>query len=606
MQFKLYIPFICIITSTSSNQIDLKNKLNVRTTSDLFFKAATNCTALITYKHIPCGTLITLISTENYMEPLNKLLSDKNCYNFNTRSFRRQDWLIRSDFYITSVKNFFQFYLNFNNLSTNTAWNPRAQFIILIYELKTSEYNEVFKLLFKLNIFNIILLTKSDIGNLKINTYSPFDNNACGRSFGEIINIKNCEDVDNIRTNYDYLEVKYRNCTITIAGSEDVPNFIYATNKEYSYLQKNNQGLEQYMLANFAIRENITLEYILVGTELGYGVVLPNWTASGSLSYLQNNTVSIVTGGYLLMLNRVQLFDCIWGYNTATFLLFTPAQGEIHWTKFYQQFSGTTWFLIALCYFVITILTIFTRLYFMELYDAKRMALILWGYIFGNTNEKLIRSRKLRTIVIIWIWFIFFINSFYSTAFYKLLTTKSIEKLMYAKNSLDSLPLKPCISDNTRIFFKYEYNVTLPGKPIDRCKNISRSLDTVANGNQFYAIELDYSYNIREFKYIDDKGHRKLDKFQYSNNIMSAIYMTRGFPLREKLQRYAHYHMEAGLLKNQAELINHRYNMFNKHYSHSFEKLCLSDVRIPYMILFVGYIISLICFIIEIKNYNKN
>ncbi|XP_050345281.1 uncharacterized protein LOC126770138 [Nymphalis io] len=564
-----------------------------------------DCTALITYKYIPCNTLITLISTEIYMVPLYKLLSHKNCYKFIIRSFQRQDWLIWSDLYVTSLKDYLQFYLNFNNLPKNTAWNPKAQFIILIYDLKMTEYKEVFKLLLKLNIFNIILLTKSEIGNLKINTYNPFDKNACGISFDEVLNITNCDDVNNIKTNYDHLEVEYRNCTITIAGSEDIPNFIYATNKEYSYLQKNNQGLEQYLLANFAKRENITLEYILVGPGLGYGVVLPNWTSTGSLRYLQNNTVSIVAGGYLLMLNRFELFDCIWGYSYSSFFLFTPAKGEVYWKKVYQQFSGSIWVLIVVCYFFITMLTLFTGRYFMGLNDARRLALVLWGYTFGNTNEKLLRLIKLRKIVIVWVWFTFFITSFYNTAFYTLLTTKSIEKVAYAQRDLNSLPFKPCISENTRNFFQFKYNRTLPGKVINQCKNIDRALNTVANRNDFYAIELDYRYKIREFKYIDGKGHHKLDRSQYTNNIMSAMYTTRGFPLLQKLQRYARYHMEAGLLKNQAGLIIHRYNMFNKQYSHSFKNLCLSDLRIPFIILFFGYIISIICFIIEIKNWKK-
>ncbi|XP_050345755.1 uncharacterized protein LOC126770401 [Nymphalis io] len=575
---------------------------------DLFFKHAIDCIAVIIYKHVPCGTLITVISTTTHTEPLNRLLSDKNCYNFIERSIQTQKWLISSDVYIMSLKNSSQLYSSLKELSRDTAWNPTAQFIIIIYDSKWSEYDENFKLLLKFNIYNILLITNSENGGFKLITYNPFKKNSCGKSFDKIISkINNCEVVDTIRVNYKHLEDKFRNCTITIAALEYVPHFMTESNKEYAFLGKKLYGIEQQMLANIAERENITLKYIIKPNHNDPGVVLPNFTVTGFLNYLQNDSASIVAGGYAQMKNRLEIFDCICGYGYGTLFLFTPVRSDISWKTVYRPFSVTTWSLICLSFVFVSIATILISRYFGEGKLDKNLPLKLWGYIFGNTSYKLSRLKKLRMVVIVWIWFTFLISSFYSTALYSLITAPETRQETFTPNNLGSLPLKPCISNGIFLFFKNTYNFSFFEKSPSKCQQYI-TLDIVANSDLFYTIEIDYKYYIRKFKYIDDKGNNKLKKDRFGNDVMFAMYTKKGFPLLNKFQKYAHYHFETGLLKKQLETIYHWYNIREtKHIGHTFKVIVLSEFRVHFSILFLGYMLSFICFIIELnKSYLKN
>lgn len=595
---QICILFVCALTVTSTNLIDFHTS-NTTESNDIFLKSAIDCISIITNKYMPCGTLIMLISTMTNMDPLIEYLSNNNCYQFVVRSFQTQNWLILSDIYITSMKDFSEFQPSFKNLTRDKEWNPDAQFIILIYELNITERNDVFKFLMMLNVFNVFLVTKSE-NNVEVNTYNPFDNNACGRSFNEVKNINNCDDIDSIKTDYRHIEIRLRNCTINIVGIEDIPNFIYPTNKLYSFIGKYIEGIEQYMLSNIAKQENLTLNYTLAESG-NFGMIMPNWTVTGALGYLDNNTVDIAVGGFLVLKNRMDLFDCIWGYSYTSFYLFTPVIDDAIWKKVYQPFSVTTWILIFVSFCLVTIVSKFSNKYFAKIFKNKNcLALTFWGYFFGNVNSKLIRTKKLRIILILWIWFTFFVTSFYNTAFYSLLTAKSKENFNYFNKTLKSLPFKPCISENIRDFFLFRYNITLPGETNDKCNTTEMALNTVANSKKFYALEKKYSYDIREFQFIDEEGNRKLDAIRYTGFLNCAIYIRRGYPLQEKLRRYARYHRESGILKYHRRLIFHRHDYLKK-LGPSFITLDLDNFKIHFGVLFFGYIVSFISFVIETK-----
>ncbi|XP_046964561.1 uncharacterized protein LOC124533379 [Vanessa cardui] len=456
-------------------------------------------------------------------------------------------------------------------LSKDIGWRPTAQFIIQIHDLKWSEHDEIFKLFLKLNVYNILLMTKSKNGRLSLITYNPFKNNSCGKSFYETIIIKNCEAVDFIKMNYKHLEDKFRNCTITIAALENAPHYLLETNKEYFYLGKKMYGVEQQMLANIAKKENITLKYVFSSDLENPGMVLRNFTVTGLFSYLKNDSASILSGGFTLLKNRVDVFDCIWGYNYGNLLIFAPASYTYSWKTFYGPFGVTTWALILLSFVCVTVATILISRYFGDNQIYNNIPLKLWGYLFANISDKLFHMKKLRIIVIAWIWFSFLIVNFYSTALYSLLTAKEVKPEPFNPENLDSIELTPCLSDGMLMYFKNVYKFDFFGKSSRKCEK-EFALDVVAKNKDFYTIDLDYKYYMREFRYIDEKGKNKVKTATFGSGLIFSMYTQKGFPLQKKFQRYAHYHFETGLLKKQKETIYYWYNMRNnKRSSYTFK-----------------------------------
>nr|AMM70643.1 ionotropic receptor 60a2d [Heliconius melpomene rosina] len=594
MIFHIYNNFVTLHGLNSN--IFINNSLY-----DTYQNSAIDCIVSASYKHIPCGTMFTLVYSSYFIDDVNKLLSNKNCYTFLSRSFEIRKWRTWTDVYMFFTKNYHEMYTSFTTLSKDVVWNPRAYFFIIINDLHEGDFLEVFNILMNLNIFNVLLITKSEKGIFSAYIYHALEEGNCGRSLNKIEKINDCRNSYSVKINYTHLDHKFRNCVISVAATEDMPNVIFESKEVNKRPRKAEKGIEQYILDNIAEQENLTLQYIYTDSKHDYGFILSNSTITGLLGYLHNNTASIVIGGLMLMRNRISLFEYIWGYDTASLCLYAPALSEENWKKVYQEFGVGTWLLICFSYLFATVVITMSRRLLMGHEDKRRVILKIWGYLYGQTDNELIKLKKMKKIVIFWIWFTFFMTSFYNSALYSLLSRNVEVNSKIDTKSLSTLPWEPCISNAMRTFYKFTFNETLPRNTKANCKLTDDALDTVANNNKYYAMEMDYSYHMREPYYLDENGNPKLKGWQFTSDLMLAMYTTRGFPLQHKFQRYATFHLESGLLQRQRAAIYHQYVTPNNHHKKTFKIFHLSDFRIHYAILIIGYTISFVCFIIEIN-----
>ncbi|XP_023951912.2 uncharacterized protein LOC112055859 [Bicyclus anynana] len=602
LQYLFCVIFCAITVQTEPNFLITRIDDNVL---KICRNATISCIVKLMEKFVDCGSSAVLVDKTDLTNSVIKSLSHKSCYSYILRSVHTHSRLQQTKVYIISTLNVRQFTSSITQLAREVGWNPKARFLITIKEFEKEQILEIFKTLLSHNIFNALFVNEDNNEITKVYSYFPFDDQKCGQVSLDIIKEEDCDYVDTIEDYYKSLEIKYKNCSIVVTASEDMVNFIFRSNQLYSYLGKNAEGIEEYMLRNIAKLENLKIEYILGGDDKRYGIILPNHTVTGVLGYLQNDNVSIAGGGFFLIRNRADLFDFIWGYNYATICLFTPAFGKENWKNVYREFSTLTWMLIVFSFFFTSTLIIVVRKYILRKEDDKLVLLIkVWGYIFGHTDYGLYQGRKTRIIILIWIWFTYFIASFYNTAYYSLLTRIDVEKMQQKPANLESFHLKPCLTDTIRTLFKYNFNEILPANRYKNCNYTQMALDSVANSNDLYALEMEYGYRLREYRYIDKEGNYKLEMTRFSGDMVFALYTKRGFPLLQKFQRYAFYHFESGILQNHLNEIFHSIHIFHQHYKSEYTNSRLTDYRIHFCVLFLGYFISTICFIMEV--YKRN
>lgn len=557
---------------------------------------------LLTKKFVRCGSLVTIVDTTHLTNPLIRALSNNSCYSFILRSVHTHSRLQKPEIYIIVSSDMEQFKSSINKLTKEFDWNPKAKIFLTFDVLEKEEILEIFEILLTHNIFDVLLIKEED-NVAKVYTFNPFDKQKCGQVTNDMINEEECSYIDHAdEKKLKNLVYNFQNCSIVVVATEDVINFVFKTNTEFSYLGDQAMGIEQRLLENVAKLENFKIEYVLAGPDLRYGVILPNHTITGVLGYLQNDTVNIAAGGFFLIRNRVEMFDFIWGYNYANIYLYTPALKEGAWKKVYQEFSITTWILIVVSFLFTSFAISFLRKYVFGRNDDELLIVIkIWGYIYGNADHGLLFSiKKMRFIILLWILFTFFICSFYNTAYFSVLTRKDVEKLVMKPDNLQSLRLKPCVPDTIRTFYEFNFNMTLPGAQTKSCQYTKNSLDTVANSNGLYSLEMDYSYKLREYRYIDTKGRHKLQQSKYSNDLVFALYTKRGFPLLDKFQRYAAYHFESGIFQKHIDEIYHSNKILHQRHKPKYRNSRLSDYKIHFCILFLGYFLSTVCFMVEI------
>nr|XP_032513455.1 uncharacterized protein LOC116767307 [Danaus plexippus plexippus] len=523
------------------------------------------CVSRVVQQEIECQDFFTVLHQSNYGDQIITNLSATNCYSFIVRTPKSETWVLRSEAYIILVKNVTEFIDGIEKLSKDFTWNAAARFFIVIHQFENMQYLDLFKVLAKFNIYHVRVIISETMDKTLVYTYNPFENNRCGRVDKTIIKMSDCKGFSHNELNKSEIENLIRPCPIAVFARDNPPNVILK-NKRNLFRQESRS----------------------VG----------DCTSSNLLEHLSRYPLGISIGGYLLLKKGSDCFDLIWGYCYCNLNVYTTVSSAEQWKKVYQEFGTTTWALIALSYCSVTIVSIIIYKLSMRKINKKYIALKIWGYLNNSADKELIKMRQLRIIIVTWIWFSFFIVNFYNTALYTLITTPDKNSIFVKPENLFSSPLKPCISFNIRFFFKFTFNATIFSVIGEQCEIDENALDTVAKNKDLFTIISEPTNYKRKYKYLDEYGRPKLERWLFGTGDFAFTILTnRGFVLLDKFQRYAWYHFESGLLQKHTENLNQPFTVFTE-----FKPFTLSDLRIPFIILFIGYIISFIICVIEINH----
>ncbi|XP_052750566.1 uncharacterized protein LOC128200614, partial [Galleria mellonella] len=430
-------------------------------------------------------------------------------------------------------------------------------------------------------------------------TYYPFADANCGKDFGEVANLGKVTAIEKYFSNKQPNRMK--NCTVKVVMQETIPYVNLGTSHHDTY-DKHMEGIDQYVLNIMAKIEDVTLDYIVPSTETStLGFVLPNGTVTDQLAYLQNGSADIAIGGYILIENQAEHFDYIWGYKYASYYLFTPAKSNDNWKDIYEEFSLTTWILIISAYWLIVAVCLMVlQLPPAIKHSRLNIMLVLWGFYLWNCNKRILQIKRLRLILIWWIWYTFFVVNFYTSYLYSLIASYNQKPANIDENNLNSSKLKPCISSNVRASYLYSHNISFPENvDLPACKHSGSALKAVAENDNLFTIQRHYHYLANEFKFYDDNHYRKLDLKRIGNTMNVVMYTNRGFPLQNQMKLHGTRIFETGIVDKHLEILIHTNKTVSKKAVTKYSKLSMPDLRISFWILLLGIIISLLCFLLE-------
>ncbi|KAL0893676.1 hypothetical protein ABMA27_013834 [Loxostege sticticalis] len=552
---------------------------------------------------IPIFPAISIVYSDADVNYLIEGINNLESYSIIVRSFYNRNWLIDTDSYIMLTENVEELAAGMSQITLETFWDPRSKIVVHVNNLTKEEINKVFDIFLNHRTYNVILVTNS-YNDADIYTYDPFENGYCGKQFNDAKLVTSCKSYKIIDQYFPKQnENRFRNCSAKVLVGQDIPNIIIKpeTNQHVD-------GVEHYLLQNIAKVEGVTLEFKI--SDIGFGVVLPNHTCTGLLAFLQNNEADIAASGFILIKNRADVFDFVYGYSFATLNVFTPALNTPVWEKLYKEFDYDIWILVFVYFVIITVISTVVLNLAPKLYDQHSGLLLqLWGFFYiGNSSVNLLKVKRLRLVLTCWIWFTFFISNFYTTALYSLVTAQVRQSQEDIKpENLQSLkPLKPCISSSIRTYFLFAFHYEFPENvPLAECDDVEKSLDAVANKKDLYAIEMTYSYELREDRYFDNDGNRELDAWKFSSDNTFTLYLSKGFPLTKKFQKLSQRMFESGLIEYYKNFIIYHTQSAFEEKANSFKKIKLAHFKNHYIVLIIGYVASSICLFLEIcvKHY---
>ncbi|XP_028157308.1 uncharacterized protein LOC114350639 [Ostrinia furnacalis] len=520
----------------------------------------------------------------------------------NVRSFDNKNWFIRNAIYVIITEDFTELTEGLIELKNEMSWNPRAQFLISTKNVCDTEIQVLFEQFLTMKIYEVVFINYKNM-EANVHTYRPFHDGNCGEYIEEIENLGSCSE-NNARGYFPKnITEGLKNCKFRALKYKYNSSFTYAHHDKLPIV-------EQFIIDTFAEFTNYTIQYkiVIANTQINYGIVLPHGNVTGLLGELYNNVADIAVGSTVIIKNRADVFDYVCGFKVATFKLFTSALGKEIWKTVYTEFDTKTWLLILLFYVIIVVACIMLLNMHPKIpYSHTYLIVKLWGFFYlGNGAEPYSKTRRLRSVTAFWIWFTFFISSFYNSDMYGLITGHVQRKRHIEPEQLASIPYQPCISTVISTFFIFAYNEKLPESlDIPACRTIDGAFDRVANAYDLYTVQLKESYVERQKDFIDKEGNRKLDIWDFYSDIVLGFYVTKGFPVRDKLQSYAQRMYETGLVENYLRILNPLRGVVDHRKKRLATPFVLDDFIVHFAVLFVGSILSTITFVAEIIYYRK-
>lgn len=311
---------------------------------------------------------------------------------------------------------------------TSRIFRLNGYYLIVLVDGEIKQLGEIFRLLWKIQIYNVIAIYQNENLNVQLKTFMPFNSMKCNDTepilHNEFHRGKFVNGVENLYPN------KMRNlhcCPVRVAISNESQPFIFVSplaNKTFSF-----KGRDISLISVLSSRLNFNIEYTYIGVE---GAFYNNDSSTGPWKSLQNEESDISLCDWWLIGSRMQVFDASTSYHSAKVVFLIPP-GRILTSieKLILPFSNFLWLTIAVC-FLIGLLVIFV-----VRRKAKNIQNFVLGTatgdpylnmfigLIGGTQKILPRRNFARFLLMVFLLFSLIIRSLYQGSFYKLLQSNS-------------------------------------------------------------------------------------------------------------------------------------------------------------------------------------
>lgn len=323
---------------------------------------------------------------------------------------------------VKSFRGFSQIYAGMSN--TNFAYN--GLYLIVLTEGEIPEVQEIFKLLWKIQIFNVNVVFEDASEAVLVKTFHPFKIDNCNDSTPTLINEftdgKFANDVDSFfpdkmrDMNGCSIRVSISNTSRPSVSVDKLPNGTYEL-----------KGREINLLNALSASINFTINYTYIGDE---GFFFSNGTSEGPLRVLLDGKADLSANGWFLKMHRLKFFDCTASHISEPFVLIIPP-GRVLTAleKIIFPFALSVWILILAC-FAIGFLIIFV---------IQRQAMKVQSLVFGdgvkNPNLNLViafigdsqmvlpKNSFARFLLMMFLMYSLIVRTLYQGSFYELMNS---------------------------------------------------------------------------------------------------------------------------------------------------------------------------------------
>lgn len=341
------------------------------------------------------------------------------------------------------IDTFYSFLKLSKKLSPN-FFSFSGYYAIILLDGKIDEIDQIFNLLWKKQIYNIIM-SYIEHSKLKTLILKPFNLN-CHNPVPIVIK-------ENVVKLFDLSLRNLQGCPLKVSTPLAAP---------YIMINSDNLpiGREIALMKTLSEALNFTLDLKVSNHSLLYGKVYENGTSTGVIRDLLQGKADIILGDYFLKLSRLAYSDASKSYFSSKIVIVVPPGRHLKpIEKLLQPFKKNVWIGLGLSLFtIIGVITIFQVKYrnaVMIAFERRSPIISLLSLMFGISQAKSPQRNFSRLLTISCLIFFIVLQAIYQGSLYKFLQSESKIKELNSLEEIIENRLEFYVTDAVDDFIKH-------------------------------------------------------------------------------------------------------------------------------------------------------
>jgi hypothetical protein len=338
--------------------------------------------------------------------------------NATRKLFRR-----RRSFMIFAIQTFEEF-LDIHEKIIRDIFKFNGRYLVVLTCGIIAETREIFKLLWKLQIFNVNVMFEDENGEVLVQTFLPFNAQNCNDTTPILINkFKDGKFINGTDNFFPQKMKNLHNCPVRVAiAIDNQPYIIQRTSMNGSH---DLTGRDIHVLKSLSKSLNFRIDYTYIGEE---GYFYPNGTSIGPLKTLLDGDADISISNWWLKESRLKFFDTTIPYAADQLVFVVPPGKELSaLEKLVYPFKLLTWVAILFCFLIGFVIIFIIKRQTRNMQDfvfgtgVKHPYLNLFEVFLGVSQKKLPGRNFARFLLMMFLMYSLVIRTVYQASFYQLL-----------------------------------------------------------------------------------------------------------------------------------------------------------------------------------------
>lgn len=318
---------------------------------------------------------------------------------------------------------FTDFIVIFNQISTrNFKFN--GFFLIVLIAGEYREIENIFALMWKLNIYNVNVVFEDEMQNVSVMTFKPFSSDSCNDTSPVLIDeFRNGKFMNGVENFYPNKFKSLHNCLVNVAIANNAAPYIIADRFENGSMKLGGRDIE--LVTTLAETLSFRINYSYIGTE---GYFFENGSSEGPLREIKEGRADLAVADFWLKANRLKHFEASSSY-VSEHIVFIISQGVEYNSleKLIFPFTFATWLLVlsAVCGGFVVIFFVRKQPKMVQTFvlgaSNRNPFLNLFIALIGGSQKKLPGNNFARFLLMMFLIFTLVTRTLYQGSFYQLI-----------------------------------------------------------------------------------------------------------------------------------------------------------------------------------------